>query len=217
LTNQIGCNVLYNKKIKGVSMKKLMLLLFVAVLMFSGCATTTVSRTATDSTTDLSGRWNDTDSRMVAEQMVKELIYRPWLSDFLMENDEKPVVIVGSIRNRSSEHIDTSVFIKDIERELINSGKVTFVATSKERKEVIEERFHQQSHASVETAASIAQETGADFMLIGEISSITDAIQGTKAIFYQVDLELINIETNEKVWMGNKKIKKIVSRSKMKW
>jgi len=198
-------------------MKKVNLLLLVGVLLLVGCATTTVTRTAVDETTDLSGRWNDTDSRMVAEQMVKDVIYRPWISDFLLENDEKPVVIVGNIRNRSSEHIDTSIFIKDIERELINSGKVTFVATSKDRKQVIEERFHQQGHASVETAASIAQETGADFMLIGEISSITDAVEGTKAVFYTVDLELVNIESNEKVWMGNKKIKKMISRSKAKW
>jgi uncharacterized protein (TIGR02722 family) len=199
-------------------MKKVIFgLAIVAVLLFSGCATTTVTRTAVDETTDLSGRWNDTDSRMVAEQMVKDVIYRNWITDFVMENDEKPVVIVGNIRNRSSEHIDTSTFIKDIERELVNSGKVTFVATSSERKQVIEERFHQQGHASVETAASIAQETGADFMLIGEISTITDAVAGTAAIFYQVDLELINIETNEKVWMGNKKIKKVITRPKSKW
>ena len=145
------------------------------------------------------------------------VIYRNWITDFVMDNDEKPVVIVGTIRNRSSEHIDTSIFIKDIERELINSGKVKFVATSTERRQILEERYHQQSHASVETAASVAQETGADFMLIGEISSITDAISGKVAIFYQVDLELVNIETNEKIWMGNKKIKKIISRSKTKW
>ncbi|MFO7896738.1 MAG: penicillin-binding protein activator LpoB [Candidatus Cloacimonadales bacterium] len=199
-------------------MKKIIFVLAIAtVLLFTGCATTTVTRTAVDETTDLSGRWNDTDSRMVAEQMVKDVIYRNWITDFVMENDKKPVVIVGNIRNRSSEHIDTSTFIKDIERELINSGKVTFVATSKERKQVIEERFHQQGHASVETAASVAQETGANFMLIGEISTITDAIEGTAAIFYQVDLELVNIETNEKVWMGNKKIKKVITRPKSKW
>ncbi|MCK4957481.1 MAG: penicillin-binding protein activator LpoB [Candidatus Cloacimonetes bacterium] len=196
--------------------KNLILMLMVITLLLVGCATT-VSRTAVDEATDFSGRWNDTDSRMVAEQMVKDVIYRNWITDFVMDNDEKPVVIVGTIRNRSSEHIDTSIFIKDIERELINSGKVKFVATSTERRQIIEERYHQQSHASVETAASIAQETGADFMLIGEISSITDAISGKVAIFYQVDLELVNIETNEKIWMGNKKIKKIISRSKTKW
>ena len=198
-------------------MKKIIgLIMVLSILLLVGCATT-VTRTAVDETTDLSGRWNDTDSRMVAEQMVKDVIYRNWITDFVLENDEKPVVIVGNIRNRSSEHINTSIFIKDIERELINSGKVKFVATSKERLQVIEERFHQQGHASVETAVLIAQETGADFMLIGSISSITDAVAGKSAIFYQVDLELVNIESNEKVWMGNKKIKKMISKSKTKW
>ena len=198
-------------------MKKIIgIILVLSILFMMGCATT-VTRTAADTTTDLSGRWNDTDSRMVAEQMVKDVIYRNWITDFVMENDEKPVVIVGNVRNRSSEHINTSIFIKDIERELVNSGKVKFVATSKERLQVIEERFHQQGHASVETASSVAQETGADFMLIGSISSVTDAVAGKAAVFYQVDLELVNIESNEKVWMGNKKIKKMISKSKTKW
>jgi len=172
---------------------------------------------STDEVTDLSGRWNDTDSKLVAEQMVKDMVMRSWIEDFVMENDIKPVLIVGTVRNKSSEHIQTETFVKDIERELINSGKVKFVAASKERKEILEERYHQQSHASDETAKALANETGADFMMIGTITSTTDAISGKAAIFYQVDMELINIESNEKVWMGSKEIKKFIEQKKTKW
>jgi len=94
---------------------------------------------------------------------------------------------------------------------------VKFVAASKERKEILEERYHQQSHASDETAKALANETGADFMMIGTITSTTDAISGKAAIFYQVDMELINIESNEKVWMGSKEIKKFIEQKKTKW
>ncbi len=190
----------------------------VVIKMF-GCAgtTRTVTRMSTDEVTDLSGRWNDTDSKLVAEQMVKDMVMRSWIEDFVMENDIKPVLIVGTVRNKSSEHIQTETFVKDIERELINSGKVKFVAASKERKEILEERYHQQSHASDETAKALANETGADFMMIGTITSTTDAISGKAAIFYQVDMELINIESNEKVWMGSKEIKKFIEQKKTKW
>ena len=47
----------------------------------------------------------------------------------------------------------------------------------------------------------------------GVINSIEDSYEGEKVIFYQVDLQLINIETNEKVWLGNKKIKKTVGQN----
>jgi len=193
-------------------------LTLIVVLLMSACSQTrTVDRIATDEVTDLSGHWNDTDSKLVAEQMIRDLTFRPWIEEYILDNGSKPVVIVGNVKNMSSEHIQTETFIKDIERELVNSGKVKFVATSSERDEIRDERSEQQSYASDETAKSLAQETGADFMLKGVITSTTDAIEGKAAVFYQIDLELINIESNEKTWMGSKEIKKFISQSKLKW
>ena len=116
-----------------------------------GCAGSKrkVSRVSTDSVTDLSGRWNDTDSRMTAEAMIQDLLSRPWLDEYGRMTGKKPIVIVGQVRNKSSEHISTDVFTKDIERELINSGRVTFVATSDERQQLREERLDQQSFSSI--------------------------------------------------------------------
>ncbi len=204
-------------------MKKHLYLIRWVFVMFSilylvGCATTTsVQRVSVDEKKDLSGYWNDVDSKLVAQQMIRDMTYRPWLTDFITENDRKPVIIVGHIKNKTTEHINTQTFINDIERELINSGKVKFVAAPKERIQVLEERYYQQSHASDETAKSLAQETGADFMLLGSIASMEDQSGGTVVKYYQVDLSLVNIETNEKVWIGTKKIKKIIKRAKYSW
>lgn len=134
-----------------------------------------------------------------------------------MKNDENPVVIVGTIRNKSTEHIPVDIFIKDIERELINSGQVSFVASAQQRQEIRDERLDQQSYASMETARQLANETGADYMLQGSINSIVDSFEGQKAVYYQVDLELINLEKNTKVWLGDKKIKKLIEQDRYKW
>lgn len=197
----------------------ILIITIILMAMISGCGTPsrTVERISTDEVTDLSGRWNDTDSKLVAEQMIRDLTYRPWLEDFLMESGRKPVVIVGTIRNFSSEHIQTDVFIKDMERELINSGKVKFVASKSERLEVRDERDDQQTSASEETAKAIAQETGADYMLKGGINSTTDQLEGKSAVFYQINLELIDLQSNEKVWIGSKEIKKFITKAKSKW
>ena len=184
------------------------------------CATqnTKVTRTAADEQIDLSGHWNDTDSRLVAEEMVRDIMTRPFIDEFMNTKEgQKPVVVVGRIRNKSSEHIATDTFIKDLERELINGGRVKFVAGKDQRDEVRTEKEDQQSNASEDTAKRLAQETGADFMLQGVISSVTDAVEGQKVVFYQVDLELVNIESNEKVWIASKKIKKVVEQAKHKW
>jgi uncharacterized protein (TIGR02722 family) len=203
---------------KLITLLKITLIITIALVML-GCAGSKrkVSRVPTDSVTDLSGRWNDTDSRMTAEAMIQDLLSRPWLDEYGRMTGKKPIVIVGQVRNKSSEHINTDVFTKDIERELINSGRVTFVATSDERQQLREERLDQQSFASRETMKKWADETGADHMLLGSINSIVDSIEGEAAVFYQVNLELINIEKNVKVWIGEKKIKKVIEQDKYKW
>ncbi len=190
----------------------------VAVLILSGCGPSkTVTRVEPNEQIDLSGEWNDTDSRLVAEEMIKDVLARPWLADFKGDKKRTPVVIVGTVRNRTSEHIATTAFIKNLERELINSGRVDFVANKEERQEVRDERTDQQEFSSAETLKKFQQETGADFMLRGDITSIIDAEGGTQVKYYQVNLELVNIETNRKAWIGEKKLKKVVSQSGSKF
>jgi uncharacterized protein (TIGR02722 family) len=200
-----------------MNMIKRLIPVFLVLMVLAGCASTTVERTASDEVIDLSGRWNDTDSRLTAEEIVSDCLSRPWLDDYLAANGEKPVVIVGSVRNKSSEHIEVLTFVKDIEKELINSGRVRFVANKAERQEVRDERLDQQSNSSEETAKALAQETGADFMMQGLITSITDAVDGKKVIKYQVSMELIHLESNEKVWLGSNEVKKFIKQSKSKW
>ena len=197
--------------------KYLLLLLFLFYLQNCASPTRTVKRVQVDETIDISGHWNDTDARLTAEAMVKDVLTSPWLKNFIDENGRQPVVIVGRIRNRTSEHIAVDMFIKHIERELLNSGMVQFVASDKERKLVRYERLNQQKFASPETAKELANELGADFMLQGVITSVTDSFEGRRVVKYQVNLELIDIEKNTKVWIGQKEIKKYIQQSKYKW
>lgn len=191
-----------------------------AVLMIClvsvGCASgTKVTRVDTSVVTDLSGRWNDTDSKMVAEAMVKEALGNPWLPNFTRSKSRRPVVVVGTIRNRSHEHINVQTFVTDLARELTNSQSVTFVAGQAEREEIREERRQQAMHAQEDTQKAPGKEIGADYILTGNISSILDETDGVKAVFYQVDLEMIDLENNVKAWFGQKKIKKVVERQRL--
>ncbi|MBI5043312.1 MAG: penicillin-binding protein activator LpoB [Nitrospirae bacterium] len=190
------------------------ILFFILSIFIASCAGPKVSRVGTDTVTDLSGRWNDTDSRLVAEEMVKDALSRTWIDNYLKKYGRQPVVIVGTVLNRSHEHINVQTFTKDLERELTNSGRVQFVASRGEREEIREERVDQAQHSSDATAKGPGKEHGADYMLKGTINTILDEAKGTKVIFYQVDLELIDIEKNTKVWFGQKKIKKVIERSR---
>jgi uncharacterized protein (TIGR02722 family) len=186
--------------------------LALATLMLAGCGGTKVNRVTHDSVIDLSGRWNDTDSRLVAEEMLRDCLNASWYNTYTAQG-EVPTVIVGAVRNKSHEHIDAETFIKDMERTLINSGKVEFVANKSEREQLRDEKADQSTNASVETRNQIGEESGAKLMLIGSINSIVDKEGGKSVVFYQVNLELIQIESNRKVWIGDKKIKKYVTKS----
>ena len=190
------------------AIRTLFTLLLTAVIL-TACATR-VERIGVEEVRDLSGEWNDTDSRLVAEAMVRDVLSRPWLTEFQQRTGRRPAVIVGTIRNLSHEHINVTTFINDIERELINSGKVDFVAAPHERGELRAERKDQELNASEETRKPMGQELGADFMLQGDISTIIDREGKRQVRYYQVDLTLIDLATNRKVWIGQKKIKKYV-------
>ncbi|MDE0424916.1 penicillin-binding protein activator LpoB [Candidatus Poribacteria bacterium] len=202
---------------KFVSYKLAIYTVFMSIIIFSGCSgSKQVTRVDADTTIDLSGRWNDTDSRMVADEIIGDCLSHPWINDHGINTGGKPVVIVGGIRNKSMEHIPVATFVTDIERAFINSGKVRTVSSSSERGEIREERADQGEFAALETVKRMGRELGADYMMTGEINTIEDREGGDQVIFYQTDLTLTNIETNEKIWIGNKKIKKFIGRDKFK-
>jgi uncharacterized protein (TIGR02722 family) len=186
--------------------------IFVVVLF--ACSGPQVTRVDSNEEIDLSGDWNDTDSKQVAQEMINDSFANRWVEDYKMANGRKPRVIISSVLNKTEEHISTEAFIKDLERSMINSGKVTFVASKAQRTEIREERDDQALNSR--NAKKKGLETAADFMLKGQVNSISDANSKAQVKYYQVELELVDLETNETVWMGQKKIKKVVSKRKYK-
>lgn len=189
------------------------LLSIAGVLACQSCANQKVERVAVEEQIDLSGRWNDTDSRMVAEEMVSTITAANWINEHNRQNNgQKPVVIVGLVYNKTSEHIDANTFIKDVEKAFINSGRVRLVQAGEKREALRQERAQQQDFASPETMKRWGQELGADYILQGDISSIVDSYKKEQVTYYQTSLELTSIESSEVVWIGDKKIKKYIKK-----
>lgn len=201
-------------------MKKLFFILvsIVCMFLFLGCMTNNVKRIDPNKQTDLSGYWNDTDVRIIADTLVEECVNAPAIIRYIKENQREPVVQLGSFSNRSDEHLDTAILATKFKVALINSGKVKFSAEKSVKEELREEILAQQDWASEETAKNLANETGADFLLIGSVRTIVDSIPGETVRTYQVIAELYDIETSEIVWSGeNMDIKKYMKRSSYKW
>jgi penicillin-binding protein activator len=183
-------------------MKKITTILAaIALIIFASCAHKVTRIDPTD-TPDISGKWNYTDSRLTAEEMINQSLTGKWLGDHLQTKGKKPVVIVGFVNNKSHEHIE--------EKSFVTTEKVGLVQSGKKREEMRGEKSDQQTNSSVSTMKKFGLEKGADYILQGSINSIVDGFKRKKTVTYQIDLVLTNIETNEVVWIGDKKISKNV-------
>jgi penicillin-binding protein activator len=194
-------------------MKKTFLLFAVvaSISVISVSCARKVTRIDPSEQVDLSGRWNNTDSRLVAEEMIETILKEKWISEHQQaQNGQRPVVIVGFVTNKSHEHIEAETFVKDVEQSFIKSGKVRLVQGGKKREELRAEKADQQTNASVSSMKKFGLEQGADYILQGSINSIVDSQKRKKVVYYQVDLELTNIQSNEVVYIGDKKIAKFV-------
>lgn len=184
-------------------------LIYLMTVVACGCAPQ-VARLDPNQAIDLSGRWNDADSRLVAEEMVASLTQSERFKTYAASLGRKPAIIVGLVRNRTSEHIDAANYIKRIEVAIFNSGLADLVEAAKFRDELRAERADQQDFASTETAKKWGREVGADLMLFGEMTSETDVAGNRRVVNYVTTLFLTEIETNRRVWFGQKEIKKLV-------
>jgi len=203
-------------------MKKIVLLmasLITAAALVSGCASSAgVTRIDAETTVDLSGFWNDTDVRIVCDSLIKDCMSSPRVSKFEAQKGRLPVVKVGSFRNQSDEHIDTSIITKKMETAILNSGVADFVASKAETSEIRDERNDQQGNASEDSAKALGNETGADFLLTGSVKTIVDKAGGKATRTYFVFAELTDIETNKRLWQGeNSEIKKMIKRDSVRF
>lgn len=195
---------------------RLALLAVVAATAAACAPAKRVSRIDPNAVTDLSGKWNDADSRLVANALIEQSLTGAWQKRFTASHGGKnPTVMIGSFRNKSMELIPIQTFTRDLERAFINSAQVSVVASKEEREEIRAERADQQNNAAADSRARQAMEAGANYMLQGDVQSIEDSEGREKIIYYQIDATLIDLESGQKVWVGQHRIKKYIERRRL--
>lgn len=193
--------------LKFTAMSKFLPVFFLVI--FASCSRT-VTRVEPTTAIDLSGRWNDTDSRMVADKMIYDLFDSQTFKDYARQLGRKPVIVMGPIRNKTSEHIDADNYVKKFEMVIHNSAIAEIVESGDFRDKLRTERTEQQDFASSATAKQFGKEIGADLMLFGEMTSETDTNNRKRVVNYITTLFLTDIETSKRIWYGQDEIKKLV-------
>ena len=191
-----------------------------SLILSSACVASSgsnIRRAHPDEQIDLSGTWNDADANQVAAVMIEDCLSRPWSSNFRASTGQAPVVRMYPIRNRTSEHIETKFFTKQVEEELLNSGVVQLVGSLVESTDIRQERVDQAHHASDDTRKHDRNELGSDYVLNGWIVEEHDATYGREVKAYVITMELIHTERNHKVWMKTHRIKKDIATADLAW
>ncbi len=171
-----------------------------------------VRRVPPETVVDVDYRFDDEDARQVWQGMVNDATFRGWSDRWIQEHGgRRPIIIIGRIRNNTQDYINTNLFTRNFEREMLNSGKVRVVSARDDRGELRDERLQGQEWNSPETRKVMKNELGADLMLLGDINDVQErSLSGRTVVkYYQVNLDLTDIETNEKVWIGSVDVKKV--------
>ncbi|MDR3356149.1 MAG: penicillin-binding protein activator LpoB [Spirochaetaceae bacterium] len=201
-------------------MGKIIRLFMLAALCFGalGCASgPQTTRVSSDTLTDLTGYWNGTDVDIVCRDLINKFVESPRIAQFTAQNNRLPVIRVGNFKNASSEPIDTSIVSKRMQVAILNSGKAEFVADSAVSEELRAEAAEQQDWASEDSAAALADETGADFLLTGAVKTIIQTSGNQQVREYDVTADVTDISTHRIIWSDeNNEIKKIVKKQKTK-
>jgi len=190
------------------------LIIAAAVLVaMVACGGQEVRRVESGEVIDLSGNWNDVDSREVAKVMINDSLSRPWIENHVTKFNRKPVVKVGPANVRGNgDIINTEYFTDQIIEEFVNSGRVRATRATGDEWKTLKELAHQDKHASDATRKKAFEETGADYLMTGLIVTQDDQHGRQRVRAYNVRLQLVDIQTGEIRWIKNHQLKKHIKR-----
>ncbi len=152
----------------------------------------------------LDDRFSENDLQLIAKTMVNSLIASPLISG----NAATPAVLVGKMRNRTTEHIDMLALSDKVRTALLQSGKFRFV-DGENRSDIAEEYEYQRSgYVDPAQAKGPGHQTGADYMLTGTLTSNVQEVGKDKLVYYKATFQLTGLRSSEIIWSEEKEIRK---------
>lgn len=194
-------------------MKRAFLFLTLALVLAlsAGCASK-VQYGDAGSATPVSVDFGSSDLQQIAEAMVDSLLTFPPIVE--MTAQQRPVLAVDKVKNKTMQHIDTESITDSIRTKLMRSGKFRFIDRTTDEA-LIEELTIQQESGLVDpsTAVDFGQQIGAEFLLTANFSEIRQRQGSTTDTYYKFTMSLRNLKTGILEWSDEKEIRKTFKRS----
>lgn len=158
----------------------------------------------------LTDQWSETDMQIIVKELATSLIAHPRI----VKAQTPPILMVTTLENKTSDHINPQSIMDMIRVELSQSGQVSFV-DKEARQDVAAEHEYQQSGAVGKNQSSRGQQVGADLILNGRVDSIVQEAGKDKTVYYKVTLNMTDLRTNLVVWTNQKQIRKVFRKKRI--
>lgn len=141
----------------------------------------------------LDDKWNEADMQTMSGAIVDSMLN----CEDIKTAKKKPVVIVEQVQNRTEEHIDMKSMTDMIRTALTKSKKVKFV--NKEERGTLDDEYtyNEKGNTSEATRKKRGKQTGADYIMSGEMSTNVQEVGNDKYIYYKLTMNLTNLENSE--------------------
>lgn len=149
----------------------------------------------------LDDRFNENDMQLIAKKVVNSILTAPM-------KEEQPAIMIGKMRNRTTEHIDMVALSDKIKTALIQSGKVRFVDVTNRRDIASEYEYQQSGYVDPAQAKAPGKQTGSDMILTGTLSANVQEVGKEKLVYYKATFQLTDLVTSEIIWTDEKEIRK---------
>lgn len=155
----------------------------------------------------VTNEFGSSDLQMMAEKMTGSL-----LETGIFQG--RPTVTISTVKNKTSEYIDTTNVMNSIQTALVKSGKVRFTRSINEMQAGVDElqRQNQSGLYKQKSTAKVGKMTAAKYSLEGELTSIVKQNNTTKDVFYKFTLKMFDVEEGTVEWQEEKEIRKTSKR-----
>lgn len=190
--------------------------LIIAFLAFltSACGTTgptlgstNISYGDTEAIETVTNEFGSSDLKLLAETMTSSLLETPILVG-------RPIITIASVKNKTSEYVDTKLITDSIRSKMLKSGKVKFAVDIAGMDSQTDEltRQSQSGLYKKSTQAQLGNMQAAKYRLEGSISSIVKSSSKFKDVYYKLSLQLVDNESGLLEWADEQDIRKTTKR-----
>ena len=161
----------------------------------------------------LSDQFNENDLQLIAKKMVDSLAASPAFTQI----QGRPIVVVGKMKNSTSEHIDMRSLADKMEVQLQKTNRFAFMDKGA-RQEIAEEYEYQGSgYVRPDQAKRPGEQASADYLMTGEISSIVQEVGADKLVYYKMTAKLHNLRSGIIEWADDKELRKKFEKRGISW